>query len=118
MNIMENKGGFTMTENRKPILDGFKYYITCKDKEEKKYYRYDHAPTWEYPNGRIEDTTTYTEISDKFKEEVLNARKSKTKVPMQTGPQAEPAEVDPHEIDLTTVIIENHNPNRIFDYFE
>ncbi|EJQ73470.1 hypothetical protein IG7_00773 [Bacillus cereus HuA2-4] len=107
-----------MTVNRKLIPDGLKYYITCKDKKGQKYYRYNHAPSWEYPDGRIEDTTTFTEISDNFKEEVLNAMESSTDAAMQTGPHAEPAEVDPHQIDLTTVVIENYNPNRIFAYFE
>ncbi|GAB6255143.1 hypothetical protein [Peribacillus sp. N1] len=107
-----------MTEIRKVIPDGFKYYITCKDKDGQKYYRYNHAPSWENPDGTIEHTTTDTKISEEFKAEVLNAMKSNTEVPMQTGPQARQVTVDPHEIDLTKVFIENHNPNRIFDYFE
>ncbi|MFK4426084.1 hypothetical protein [Bacillus sp. RC51] len=107
-----------MPVSRKLIPDGLKYYITCEDKKGQKYYRYSHAPSWECLEGRIEDTTTFTEISDNFKKEVLNAMKSSTDVSMQTGPKAELAEVDPHQIDLTTVVIENYNPDRIFGYFE
>ncbi|PED99593.1 hypothetical protein CON78_15805 [Bacillus toyonensis] len=107
-----------MTVNRKIIPDGFKYYITCEDKKGQKYYRYNHAPSWEYPDGRKEDTTTFPEISNKFKEEVLNARESNAEVSMQTGPQGEQVKVAPHDIELSTVAIENYSPNRIFGYRE
>ncbi|MFC5714380.1 hypothetical protein ACFPU1_16665 [Thalassorhabdus alkalitolerans] len=107
-----------MSLNKKLIPDGFKYYITCKDNNEQKYYRYDHAPSWEHPNGETEDTTTFSEISKKFEQEVLKDRESNTEVPMQTGPQAEQVKVNPQDIDLTTVVIESYDPNRIFGYFE
>ncbi|PEF92570.1 hypothetical protein COL10_03500 [Bacillus cereus] len=107
-----------MTENRKAIPDGFKYYITFKDNKGQKYYKYDYALSYEYPDGKVEDTTTYTKISKEFKDKVLKAREANTDVSMLTGPQAEPEEVDSHQIDLTTIVIENYNPNRIFDYYE
>ncbi|MCA1011464.1 hypothetical protein [Halobacillus halophilus] len=107
-----------MPENRKFNPDGFKYYITCKNKNGQKYYSYDKAPTWEYPDGRIEDTTNYSEIINKFKDDVENAMESNAEVTMQTGPQAEIVNVDPNELDLSTVVIENYKSNRRFEYFE
>jgi hypothetical protein len=51
-----------MSENRKVIPDGFKYYITCKDKNGQKYYCYGHAPSYEYPDGTITDSKTFADF--------------------------------------------------------